>query len=49
VVWLSKDELIEKLLKENTDLKQLVHSLSNSIDHQTATIEQLNQTIEQLN
>ena len=49
MVWLSKDEHIEKLLKENTDLKQLLQSLSNSIDRQTATIEQLNLTIKELN
>ena len=39
---MSKDKLIEALMKENSELKELLFSLNNSID-------QLNQTIAELN
>lgn len=46
---MSKDERIESLFKENSELKQLLHSISSSIKQQSAMIEQLNQTIAELN
>jgi len=53
---LSKDERIEALMKENSELKQLLYALNTSIKQQTAMIEQqtfmiehLNQTIIELN
>ena len=46
---MSKDERIEELMKENSELKQLLYSLNSSIEKQSAMIEQLNQTIAELN
>ena len=49
MVWLSKDERIEALIKENSELKQLIYKLYTTIEQQSAVIEQLKQTIAELN
>ena len=46
---MSKDERIEELMKENSELKQLLYSLNTSIEKQSAMIEQQSTMIEQLN
>lgn len=46
---MSKDKLIEALMKENSELKQLLYSLNTSMEQQSVMIEQLNQTIAELN
>lgn len=46
---MSKDERIDTLMKENSELKQLLYALNTSMKQQTAMIEQLNQTITVLN
>jgi transposase len=56
VAWLTKDELIESLLKRISEQDSLLQSLSDSMNQQlimlaqqTTTIEQLSQTIKELN
>ena len=49
MVQLSKDERIEALIKENSELKQLIYTLYATIEQQAVIIEQLKQTIAELN
>ena len=49
MVWLSKDERIEALIKENSELKQIINTLYATIEQQALMIEQLKQTIAELN
>lgn len=46
---MTKDERIEALIKENSELKQLIYKLNAFIEQQTAVIEQLKLTIAELN
>lgn len=46
---MSKDEIIEALVKENSELKKLLYALNTSIEQQSSLISQQSAMIEQLN